>query len=595
MKEQTLVKFLKHPTSFMIMCGIVGFYKSKRSNIKKRTARVAHRGPDATGYYSDSNIDLGHTRLSIQDTSSKANQPFVFKDYVLVYNGEIYNAPELKKQLQTQGHTFKTTSDTEVLIHAYEQWKEKCLEKFNGMFSFCIYHKKTKELFLARDRFGIKPLYYTTAPFAFASEIKALIDKPKMSQAGLQQYLLHRMTIGPQTLIEGVYKLKAGHYMFVKDEKITIKKWYQLKKKKNSDSYKTAVETVRKLLTIAVQRRMLADVPVSSYLSGGLDSSIVASIAKGHTDDLNTFSIGFEEIDETTYARIVAQQIQSHHFEYHATQKDLKSLISKMIYHMDEPICNPGFLPILYLAKQVSKHNKVVLSGDGADELFLGYDRYKLFHYGKYLRHFALIPIQNAMYDQIRQFRGKEDGDIFLQTSGLFSAQEVQKLGITPGKLSIENKKTMLQTASFYDLTLYMENDYLLKSDKMSSAFGLEQRVPFLDHELVEYVYSLPDSYKLLFWNEKRILKDTFKNTIPKQIISRPKHGFNVPIVQWFKAELGEELKEMLNDQQLVKPDYILTLLEQLQTENIFKSAYVIAQKLWGIYILLKWKKEYLQ
>lgn len=578
------------------MCGITGIDWQDKKLIQQMTDAIAHRGPDASKTYAK-DVSLGHRRLAIIDLSKDGIQPMKHLHYIIVFNGEIYNYKEIKRQLPE--YTFKTKTDTEVILYAYDKFKEKALEKLNGMFAFCIYNTKTKQFFLARDRFGIKPLYYTQTKkgFAFASEIKALLkikNTKDISKEGLSEYFRYRFTLDQNTAYKNINKFLPGHFMLYDTKSRSVlayKKYYELKSKPITPSFAHAKKNIRRLLEQSVQRRMIADVPVATLLSGGLDSTIITFLAKKHNPKLNTFSIGFDTTNELSYANLVAKRLKTNHREFKITAKDALKHLRDIVYHMDEPIADPGFLPIYILSKHVSKYNKVVLSGDGADEIFLGYDRYKLFYYGSMLKHLAFFKSKHPIIKQLHMMRNKSKQEIFANLSGIFTLQELKQMQIPLPKKTQFANKPLLTSASLYDIKYLLPNYFFMKADKMSSAFGLEQRVPFMDHELVNYVINLPNSYKLHFWDEKYILKQAFPD-IPKEVLQRRKHGFNVPIVHWFKNELGEHLQKIVkkNKHNLYNKNIISTLLDQIKkTDTQERINFLLGIKLWGLLIFEMW------
>lgn len=614
------------------MCGIIGISIANKTAITKATSCLKHRGPDAQQVctFTKPALSLGHARLSILDLSNAANQPFTHGDLTIVFNGEIYNFNKIKQQIVQENPQakFKTTSDTEVILHAYQLWGEQALENFNGMFAFAIFNKKTNELFLARDRFGIKPLYFTKPnnetkmPFAFSSEINALTKLledtttfiKQINKTALTEFFNYRYTVGENTMLENIHKFLPGHYMKValptaktkRPQIIEYKAWYSLEKQLKKQTpvkltYKQAQIKLKEKIKNAVKLRMVSDVPVATFLSGGLDSSVISTLAKKHNPKLNTFSIGFETTNELEFAKLLAKHIKSKHHILKTNQQTLKTYIPKMITHMDEPIGDPGFLPILYLSEQVAKKNKVILSGDGADEILCGYERYKLLKYGKFLAPIAeFLPSTNNIIARLKNMHQKDDANAFFEIIRAFEETELKKLNIPSLKIKFADlpNHSTINKAMVFDIHTLMPNDFFMKSDKMSSAFGLEQRVPFMDHNVVEFAFSLPDTYKLKLLREKAILKDAFKHKIPPQITKRQKHGFNVPIDHWFANELGEELRTMLNKSthKLYNTEYVLELLHDIKQEDVtdkkshsIANRFIIAQKLWTIYVFEIW------
>jgi asparagine synthase (glutamine-hydrolysing) len=577
------------------MCGILALTWKDEKTINKLIKTLQHRGPDHTSTKTTT-ISLGHTRLAIIDLDKRSNQPMTAFGKTIIFNGEIYNYEEIKNELSE--YKFKTTSDTEVILAAYDKWKEKCLDKFNGMFTFIIQDKK--ELFIARDRFGIKPLYYakTDKGYAFSSELKTLLPlvKKEIDTEALSEFFTFRYSLGEKTMIKQIKTFLPGHYMIL-GKKTEYKKYYEIKVKKT----KTSKKTVRELLEKSVARRMVSDVPVSTFLSGGLDSSILTTLAKKHNNKLNTFSIGFDKTSELSYAKIVSKHLKTKHYETKINSNSMLSYVDKMVFHMDEPIGgDPGFLPLYILSKNTVDHNKVVLTGDGADELFAGYDKYKLLKYGQKIKHFALTDLNNDILRRLKNMRGKTDYQSYKEIIRLFDSKEMKKLGIKEADAKQYWKKTndIVTSAQLFDFQTLLPRDFFMKVDKMTSAHGLEARVPFLDHELVEYVFSIPSKYKLSTWKEKKILRESFKEILPKAITKRRKHGFDVPVYYWFKKELGEELKALLDrsKHKLYDKKYAYELLEKNKhSSNNRKLSFYIGAKLWSFLVFEKWYEQNIQ
>lgn len=525
-------------------------------------------------------------------------------NYVITYNGEIYNFRELREQLRE--YAFESESDTEVLIYAYDKWGPKCLEKLNGMFAFGIYDKRKEELFLARDRFGIKPLYYINPSnrFAFASEIRALrtlLRNPKIDPKGVQQFFNFRFTVGETTLIKGVKKLLPAQYLIydLKKKQLSAKKqYYALRSGEFDGTFDDAQKRIRQLVQKSVERRMVSDVPVACLLSGGIDSSIITTLAKKHSNRLNTFSIGFDTTNELPFARQVAQSLETNHHEFMLKKDEVLGQVQGMIAHMDEPIGDPGFLPVFVLSEKVKQKNSVVLSGDGGDEVFCGYDRYKMFQYGLTLRRFLPFDLNNDVLKRIKSMRGKKPAHAFFEAIRLFDEDELGKLGIDPidpEEYWEEFAQDPTTNAQLFDLHTLLPNDFFMKADKMSSAFGLEQRVPFMDHELVEFAFSLPREWKLKGWNEKYILKKAFEHMLPKEITARRKHGFDVPIDYWFKGVLGEQLKVLIekSEHAYYDKEYAFELIDRMQKQGKgYKHNFILAQKLWSLLVFELWVQQ---
>ncbi len=583
------------------MCGIIGLNWVDKTKIQKLSKAMSYRGPDYQGVYVDSNISLGHARLSIVDLNPRSNQPYISKQTVIVFNGEIYNHKILRKELEQKGHSFKTTSDTEVVLKGYEEYGAQVVNHLDGMFAFCIYDKKGKKLFLARDHFGIKPLYYIHKKnkFSFSSELKHLIEftDKKISKQGLQQFFNYRFTLNTNTILKDIKKVLPGQYILydLQTHKLSKKKYYQLPLLKNTLSRKENKKKIKSLLQKAVAKRMDSDVPTGSFLSGGLDSSIITTQAKKINLQLNTFSAGFETTNELSHAKYLANHLKTNHKEFFITTKDLYNNIDNVIFHMDEPIGDAGFLPIYVLSQHASKHNKIVLSGDGSDEIFCGYDRYKLYKYSSYVN-WIPFHFNNDILKKTLLTKGKKGEEKIFEVIRLFDEKELDSLGIHTVKTT--SKPWNLNEVMHKDIQQLLPNDFFMKSDKMGMAHGLEIRVPFMDKELVEFVMSIPPEQKLRGWSEKHILKSTFKKDLPKRIFSRKKHGFNVPMDYWFKHKLNATLKTLLDESKhdLYDNTYIYQLLKKIKNINPkhYTQNFIIAQKLWSIFVFESWYKKFI-
>ncbi|MHA1250934.1 MAG: asparagine synthase (glutamine-hydrolyzing) [Candidatus Helarchaeota archaeon] len=591
------------------MCGIVGFNYSDKNLIKKLIKKISHRGPDDYGFIVDDEISLGHARLSIIDLSEKGKQPIRNEDgsIWIVFNGEIYNYKLLREILQYKGHNFYTNTDTEVIIHTYEEYGLESLKYFNGQFVFCIYDQNKKKLIITRDRFGIKPLYYIhyNNIFIFSSEIKAILScniKKEINKTALKEYFTFRYTLSPNTLFKNILKLNPGNYLEynLKTNELLIKNYYKIKIDSSMSQFnKPLTKYLFNLIYNSVKLRMIADVPVGSFLSGGIDSSIITGMASRFNEELNTYSVGFENSSELKYAKIVSDYFNTNHNELIIYDDDVLVNISKMIYHMEEPIGDPGFFPTFLISKLASKYNKVVLAGEGGDEIFGGYDKYKIMLYGKYFS--PIIPkfnYKNEIIKRVSNISKFNDKKGYINIIQVFNQGELKEMAIE-SHLSVNfwlNKGDLYQKMQYFDIHTLMPEDFFMKADKMSSAFGLEERVPYMDHRLVEFAINLPLKLKLNIWNEKFILKKTFSNFLPKEIIKRRKRGYNVPIDHWFKNILHDRLISLLetNKHNYYNKKYVYKLLNQIKrTRDNYKRNFYLAQKLWTIYVFEEWYKGF--
>jgi asparagine synthase (glutamine-hydrolysing) len=592
------------------MCGIAGFYSLGSSfpeNAEKllllMQQKIVHRGPDGYGVWAceEKRIGFAHRRLSIQDLSDDASQPFVSenKKITLVFNGEIYNHPELKLKLENLGYRYRTNCDTETLIHAYREWGIDFLHKLDGMFSIALFDSEKDELFLIRDRIGIKPLYFSLQKnkLSFASEIKALWPLPwmdkKISRLASYHYYTFMVAPSPTTIFEGVYKLPAGFYCHVDANKnVNFKEWYSpincLKTpvEKNYYDEQFCVEGVQALISDSVKKRMLADVPVGAFLSGGLDSSLIVALMAKQTSQLKTFNISFEgfaERDERKWARLVASKFGTNHQEIILTQKDAANFYEQMLEQLDEPLADPVCIPFYFLSKAAQKAGvPVVQVGEGADELFFGYKFYEQNRtlYNKFWKNsqrFLPSILRKAAYkicsnsfknNAARQELasnwannkslfwggaiafGENHKQSFLvgNKNSALDDEVVQKIysGIKQNFNSysfVERHNSKLSSivkdpdfalkVAHLELSQRLPELLLMRADKMAMAAGIETRVPFLDHKLVEFALKIPEIVKCKNGATKHILKQAALKWLPKELVYRDKIGFGVPIDKW--------------------------------------------------------------
>jgi asparagine synthase (glutamine-hydrolysing) len=629
------------------MCGIAGFtcfkaYKiDTRATIEKMMSVITHRGPDEQGSYLGDSVALGSRRLSIIDLVS-GNQPIHNEDRSLwiVFNGEIYNYPELRKELIEKGHTFATLSDTEVILHLYEEYGVACVSKLNGMFAIAVWSIQEKSLFLARDRIGIKPLHYVEYPggLIFGSELKAILQHPfveaRLDFHALNKYLTYEYVPAPQTIFQGIKKLKPGHFLLHTKETLIDQQYWDVRLEEQRISYKREDEQTEELLSRlreSVRQQLISDVPIGVLLSGGLDSSAIALLAAQMSpSQIQSFSIGFEEasFDETRYSQKMARLLGTdHHHQVLSSQKMLEVIpqISKML---DEPLADASIIPTYLLSEMTSKHVKVALSGDGADELFAGYLTYQAHKLAQYYsvlprqihdlinriaRHLPVSHRNMSVDFKIKQFlRGQgvaSEIRFFLWTAAflehekqcVFTPQVQECLGddhpfediiryVSDSKLLKEFERIL-----YLSLKLYLQDDILVKVDRASMANSLEVRVPYLDHTFVEYVGGLPSIYKLKGLSTKYLLKKAFKKLLPAEIVYRKKKGFGVPLTRWFNEDLKAMLLSYLNQ-------------ERIDQEGIFNSRYIQRlldehflykqnnrKQLWTLLVFEMWRDTYLR
>jgi asparagine synthase (glutamine-hydrolysing) len=575
------------------MCGIAGiaFPHGKRvpsELIQRMTETLRHRGPDDSGIFLDDNIGLGHRRLSIIDLSPNGHQPMRNEDGSIwtVFNGEIYNFNELRDGLVARGHQIRSQTDTEVLLHLYEEQQSEMVERLNGMFAFAIWDRPRRRLFLARDRLGIKPLFYaqTNHGFAFGSEIKAilaavLVDR-RVRLDALYHYLSLNYLPAPLTMFEGIQQLRPGEWLIWKDGRVQTQTYWRLPVEIRPLAEAEAITRFDELLQRSVRGQMLSDVPVGAFLSGGLDSSTLACYMKGQSASVKTFSIGFREetYDEAPFARKVARHLGTEHREEFVTP-DARQILNRMVYHAEEPTADASMIAVWYLSQMTRKHVTVALSGDGADELLAGYETYQANILAQLYRRFPAWMRTSVFEPLVRALPtglGKLPLDYklkrFIAAAHLpperahfswriiFDERLKQSLLTSEVRKAIEPCDTFDVCREYFgrgqglneflaaDTLFYLPNDMLTKVDRMSMAHSLEVRVPYLDHELVEFLATLPPELKLRrFFTKKYLMKRLMRGRLPQDIIDRSKAGFNVPLNRWFKGELREYVHDMLS------------------------------------------------
>ena len=596
------------------MCGIAGFIgkdKDKKKILKNMCDRIKHRGPDAQGYYVKGDVALGQRRLSIIDIEG-GKQPMFSKDekLVVVFNGEIYNYKELKSELSD--YPFQTNSDTEVLLYGYKEWGSELPKHLRGMFAFALYDIENKTLFCARDPFGIKPFYYyqNDGDFMFASEIKAFLDHPKFkkefNESILAPYLSFSFTPTTETFFKGVKRLDAGYSLTYKDGEMSLNRYFELNFDIKKEDYDKTVDNISKVMTDSVNHHMISDVEVGSFLSSGIDSSYLVSLAKPD----KTYTVGYDipRYDETNYAKDLTEKLGISNTNKKITKEEYMQILPKIMYHMDEPASDPAVVALYFVANIASKDVKVVLSGEGADEFFGGYNYYReevdCAFYNKipfFIRHgiskfFSLFPPVRGINFLVR--RGEKLEDSYIGVNKVWSEKETKKL--LKNKPVVENRaitkpiydefrdKSNIVKMQAIDINFWLMKDILQKADRMTMANSLEGRVPFVDTEVFKVASSLPIEYKVTKENTKVALRDAAKKVIPNEAYKKKKLGFPVPIRDWIKEDdVYKEVKRELNSKVAKKFFNTEILLKMLdEHKNGKKDNY---RKVWTVYSFLKW------
>lgn len=608
------------------MCGIVGFVgkqsaQDKKIILQKMADRIKHRGPDDEGYFTDKLVALGHRRLSIIDLSKKGAQPIFNEDksMAIVFNGEIYNYQELKEELVKKGHKFKTKTDTEVILHGYEEYKEKLFSKLRGMFAFVIYDKKNGELIGCRDHFGIKPFYYYKDKdnFMFSSEIKSFLEHPlfvkKINTDALKMYLIFQYSVHEETFFKNVYKLKPGHYFKYKNGKLKVKDYFTVSYKKSDKPYEVYKEELTKILEESIEKhKMTSDVEVGSYLSGGVDSSYVVSSARPN----KTFSVGFDlpGFDESMYAKELSDILKIKNYQKKITSDEFFEILPKIMYHTDEPHANLSTVPLYFLSKLASKDVKVVLSGEGSDEMFAGYNEYNEPNVLKVYKKIPLgirkgiakvvsplphFPGQNTLklygrsfyerYIGHGTFMSEEEANEMLNEN-LRSDETIADV-IKPYYDKVKNKDDVTKKM-YIDMNFWLPQDILLKADKMTMANSLELRVPLLDSVLFDYARTIPTKYLVKDKQTKYLFRDIASDKIPEEWSKRRKLGFPVPFSKWIREEKYYKMVKEAFNRDYVKDFFNQEFINNLLDEH-FSNIKNNGRKIYNVYMFIIWYQVY--
>jgi asparagine synthase (glutamine-hydrolysing) len=586
------------------ICGKLNFGHNRAVDpgpVRKMLGTMNHRGPDDEGLYLGSQVALGHKRLSIIDLGG-GHQPLSNEDGTvwIVFNGEIYNFGELREFLLTKGHVFKTHSDTETIVHLYEEFGPQCVEKLRGMFAFAIWDENKKTLLLARDRVGIKPVYYwlRNEVLIFASEIKAILADPSVDREiapeMIDRFLSFLYVPGEETLLRGIKKLPPGHYLLVKEGKTEIRQYWDLEFSKPNRhlSLEQATEEFLSLLSETIDLHMIADVPVGVLLSGGVDSTAVLSFAAEQGgNDISSYTVGFTGrgvADERPFARLAAEAFGSRHHEMTISPAEFEAFMPQYVWHMEEPVCEPPAIALYYVSKLASNHVKVLLSGEGGDEAFAGYGNYRNLLWLERAKHMfpalngaaargigladslmglpraaKYIPLINATFPEYyfsrtsSPFRYAGNG-----LGKLYSADYAHSIDREHSLDPVRRLQAHVQGRDVLDAMLYIDtktwlpDDLLIKADKMSMANSVELRVPLLDHKILEFAASLPSSFKVRGLTTKYLAKRALGSRVPKSILNRPKTGFPVPYESWLAKELDGWVRDILLDRRTTERGY---------------------------------------
>ena len=631
------------------MCGIAGYNWNDKEAITKMLKIMNYRGPDDNGTYSDDGLTLGHLRLSIIDLSRRGRQPMSNREgnLVITFNGEIYNYQEIRKDLEKKGHKFNSDTDTEVILAAYRVYGTKCLDLFNGQFAFVIYDIDKKILFGARDRIGIKPLYYYNKEekFIFGSEIKSLMvhNIPrKINNDSLNWFVSLRYSGGENTIFNDVKRLLAGHYFTynLKTKELNISKYWDITYSVTNKSESTAKRELKELLKDSVNKRLISDVPVGAYLSGGLDSSSIVAMMKQLTDNVKTFSVGFGyggNVDELKYAKQVSNHLNTDHTEIIVKSELVKNL-PRLVWHGDEPLADPASLPYFLLSERAKKDATVILSGEGADELFAGYEqnkfllqRNKLKLIPKPIRTIGsksvdLVPEKGLNYffafasnigkEGRKRFQNyviniDDKSKAYSEIMGIFNNEERKELlsddilskvelydhSKRINKTYYSNKNHYLNQILNYEMKEPLPENLLVKTDKSTMPFAIELRIPFLDHRMVEFASKLSPNLKLRnISNEKYILKEAMRPYLPKTIIQRKKHRFYVPIDLWLQREDIKGIFDSLLNKQIVERQgyFDYSAIEKIK-KNYDTSPLFYARQLWTLLNFQIWHKIFIE
>lgn len=621
------------------MCGIaaiVAFTDKGKERLNRITScadLLKHRGPDNQQHIEEENFAMAHARLSIIDLSAQSNQPFASQDkrFTIVFNGEIFNYRSLREDLKKEGHTFFTEGDVEVLVNLYREYGANCLDKLLGFFAFAIYDRQQKTFFAARDRFGVKPFYFyhNADYFACSSEmrpLKYISGINEIDRTALYTYL--QLTYTPEKLgmLEGIHKLEPGHFISIENGQAKIQKYYSVEVPGTYEAVGDAGKKFLSLLDEAVEARMVSDVPVGSFLSGGIDSSVITALAATKNKSLKTFSVGFEgdtHFDESKYAEIVAKKYKTDHHTFHLTEEEAGSEIENFLNSIDEPFADSSAFNVYLLSKKTKQHVKVVLSGDGADELFAGYNKHRAEWMVRHQRMKTVLLKNSAALGKIipssrntsfsnkaRQLQRFASGARLSAPQRYWrwacfyeekKAMHLLQLNATEKqrfdkikKHYIENISSDFNSVLLADVNMVLASDMLVKVDRMSMAHGLEVRNPFLDHRLVEFAFSIEARRKIDSTTQKKIIKESCAHLLPPEILHRKKHGFETPVQKWLQGVLRKKVDELLLDKNFIGHQGLFHYeeLQRLVKKALSANAGDTTSVVWALLVFNHWYKK---
>lgn len=616
------------------MCGILGSVSKEYISdkvIENSLSKIRHRGPNDSGYsrYSSNNLGsifFGHTRLAILDLSNNGAQPMSSPDLNIhiVFNGEIYNFKEIRKELHRNGYSFKSNSDTEVIISAYKEWGIKCVEKFIGMFSFAIFDQSMDKIYVVRDRLGIKPLYYfwDNINFAFSSELKAMLKLPffkkEVDPDSLSLYTNFQYIPAPFSIYKNTFKLNPGCYLEISENKIQEKRYWDANdffcdEEINFNSDKEAINKLEELIISSIDYRMISDVPIGSFLSGGIDSSLVSAVMQSLSKTpVETFSLGFNinGYNEAPYAKKIANHLGTSHNELYVNSEQAKDIIPTLSTFYDEPYADSSAIPTMIVSSLAKKKVTVVLSGDGGDELFGGYTRYQSF---KKLNSipalFKPIVAKSLQWIGKNNFRiqkaasvlsWKDPADAYASLSNSWYPGELNNIlnfdlyKDNPAKKYFNSKKSIEERLMFADLHLYMVDDILTKVDRASMSVSLESRLPLIDHRIVEFALQLPLSYKIRSGKSKYILRKVLEKYVPNSFFDRPKSGFGIPVREWIKEDLFDWINDTLSEKELSKHNFFNYKLVNKMVNDHRDNRHDYHHQLWTLAMFQEWYNKYI-